>query len=156
MRSLLMLAALLSVSAHPLSESTQWTSLAPGMDLKLIADSKITVVRIDPALWEFEFAAISRTGETAGHTVREWCERYRFAVAINAGMYQTDAKTHVGYLQIGEHLNSRQIAKYQSVAAFGPRNAALPRFRIFDLDSHGVTLQGILKDMRQNGSDGVK
>src|SRR5437660_6322345 len=92
MLSLLMLAALLSVSAHPLSESTQWTSLAPGMDLKLIADSKITVVRIDPALWEFEFAAISRTGETAGHTVREWCERYRFAVAINAGMYQTDAK----------------------------------------------------------------
>ncbi len=116
------------------------------MDLKLLADSKITVIRIDPALWEFELAAISRTGETAGHTAREWCERKKFAVAINAGMYQTDAKTHVGYLQIGEHINSRQIAQYQSVAAFGPRNAALPRFRIFDLDSPGATLPGILKD----------
>ncbi len=146
MRSLLILAALLGVFAHPVREVTPWQSLAPGMDLKVIADSRITVVRIDPALWDFELAAISRTGETAGHTAREWCERNKFAVVINAGMYQTDARTHVGYLQIGQHINSRQIAQYQSVAAFGPRNVALPRFHIFDLDSRGVTLQGILKD----------
>src|SRR5437016_4384776 len=76
MRSLLLIAALLGISAHPVREVAPWKSLAPGMDLKLIADSKITVVRIDPALWEFEFAAISRTGENAGHTAREWCERY--------------------------------------------------------------------------------
>jgi len=93
MRSLLIVAALLGVSAHPLSEPLPWQSLAPGMDLKLIADSKVTVVRIDPALWEFELAAISKTGETAGHTAREWCERNKFTVAINAGMYQTDANS---------------------------------------------------------------
>src|SRR2546423_11971561 len=108
MRSLLLIAALLGISAHPVREVAPWQSLAPGVDLKLIADSKITVVRIDPAVWEFEVAAISRTGEAGGHTARAWCERSKFAMAINAGMYQTDAKTHVGYLQIGEHINSRQ------------------------------------------------
>ena len=146
MRTLFIFLALVGSSARPVSDTTQWQSLAPGMDLKLVADSKITVVRIDPGLWDLEFAAISRTGETAGHTAHEWCERSKFAVAINAGMYQTDAKTHVGYFQIGEHVNSPQVAKYQSVAAFGPRDATLPRFRIFDLDAPGVTLQGILKD----------
>jgi hypothetical protein len=146
MRSLFIFIALMGISGRPLSEATQWQSLAPGMDLKLVADSRITVVRIDPALWDLEFAGISRTGETSGHTAREWCERSKFAVAINAGMYQMDAKTHVGYFQIGEHVNSRQVAKYQSVAAFGPRAATLPRFRIFDLDAPGITLQGILKD----------
>lgn len=112
----------------------------------MLADSRITVLRIDPGLWDLEFAGISRTGEAAGHTAREWCERNKFAVAINAGMYHTDSKTHVGYFQIGEHVNSSQVAKYQSVAAFGPRNASLPRFHIFDLDAPGVSLQGILKD----------
>jgi uncharacterized protein YigE (DUF2233 family) len=146
MRSLLIFGLLIGISARPISDATQWQSLAPGMDLKLVADSTITVVRIDPALWEFEFAGISRTGEASGHTAREWCERSKLAMAINAGMYHIDAKTHVGYFQIGEHVNSRQVAKYQSVAAFGPRNATLPRFRIFDLDAPGVTLQGIRKD----------
>jgi len=114
MRTLFIFLALVGSSARPVSDTTQWQSLAPGMDLKLVADSKITVVRIDPKLWEIEFAGISRTGEAAGHTAREWCERSKFAVAINAGMFQTDAKTHVGYFQIGEHVNSRQVAKYQA------------------------------------------
>ncbi|HXB21207.1 MAG TPA: hypothetical protein VNV88_07500, partial [Candidatus Solibacter sp.] len=92
------------------------------MEIKQVADSKITVVRIDPGLWELEFAGISRTGESTGHTAREWCQGSKFAAAINAGMYHTDAKTHVGYLRSGEHINSNQVTKYQSVAAFGPRD----------------------------------
>jgi hypothetical protein len=149
MRSLFIFAALIGISAHPVNDATsEWQSLAPGMEIKLLADSKITVVRIDPGVWEIEFAGISRTGELAGHTAREWCEGQKFALAINAGMYHTDAKTHVGYLRSGEHINSSQVTKYQSVAAFGPRDASLPRFRIFDLDAPDVTLQGILKNYR--------
>jgi hypothetical protein len=145
-RSLFIFVVLMGISARPISNGPQWQSLAPGIDLTMLADSRITVLRIDPGLWDLEFAGISRTGEASGHTAREWCERNKFAVAINAGMYQTDSKTHVGYFQIGEHVNSSQVAKYQSVAAFGPRNALIPRFRIFDLDAPGVSLQGVLKD----------
>ncbi len=147
MRSLFIFAALVGIFAHPAGDANSgWQSLAPGMETRLVADAKITIVRIDPKLWELEFAGISRTGELTGHTAREWCQSHKFVVAINAGMYHTDAKTHVGFLRIGEHINSSQVTKYQSVAAFGPRDAALPPFRIFDLDAPGVTLQGILKN----------
>jgi hypothetical protein len=145
MRNLLIFVVLIGISARPIGTAPQWQSLAPGMDLTVVAD-KITVLRIDPGSWELEFAGISRTGEASGHTAREWCERNKFAVAINAGMYHTDSKTHVGYFKIGEHVNSGHASNYQSVAALEPRNASLPRFRIFDLDAPGVSLQGILKD----------
>jgi uncharacterized protein YigE (DUF2233 family) len=107
------------------------------------------VLRIDPRQWELEFGAISQTGEPTGHTAREWCRRQKFTAAINAGMFNTDYKTHTGYLRAGEHVNNSHVTSYKSVAAFGPRDASgLAPFRIFDLDSPGVTLAAILKDYR--------
>jgi hypothetical protein len=132
-----------------------WQPLAPGMDLKIhvvskprpMGDSRITVVRIDPHLWELEFVGISRTGGVGGQTARGWCKSHKLTAAINAGMFGTDFKTHIGYLRFREHVNSGHINGYQSVAAFDPRDdKGLPRFRIFDLDSPGVTMQAILKD----------
>ena len=152
---LLVLAVLLALKAHSTGDAaTPWKTLAPGLELRVIAattpspagDSKITVLRIDPKLWQIEFMGISRTGETQGHTGREWCEKHKLAVAINAGMFDTDYKTHLGYLAAGDHLNNGRINKYQSVAAFDPRRDSLPRFHIFDLDVPGTSVPGILKD----------
>ncbi len=107
----------------------------------------IAVLRMDPNLWELELLGTSRTGESAGHTAREWCERRKLTAAINAGMFATDQKTHLGYLRYREHVNSSRVNNYQSVAAFDPRDPkALPRFRIFDLDAPGVTIPSILAD----------
>ena len=119
-----------------------FTAAAPASS----GDSKITVLRIDPKLWDLEFMGISRTGEAQGHTARDWCKSHKLVAAINAGMFDTDYKTHLGYLGGGGHLNNSRINNYQSVAAFDPRRPALPRFHIFDLDSDGVTLARILKD----------
>jgi hypothetical protein len=67
--------------------------------------------------------------------------------AINAGMYGTDHRTHLGYLRSNGHVNNRRINKYQSVAAFDPRAGEdLPEFRIFDLDAPGTTMKAILRD----------
>jgi exopolysaccharide biosynthesis protein len=82
----------------------KWQPLAPGMDVQILnaripgsdGDSKITVVRIDPKLWELVFIGISQTGETSGKTAREWCKSYKLTAAINAGMFDTNNKTHVG------------------------------------------------------------
>jgi hypothetical protein len=131
-----------------------WQSLAPGMELKqfkarkpsIVGDSRIAVVRIDPSLWELEVAGISQTGESAGHTAREWCDKRKFAAAINAGMFAGDGKTHLGYQRFREHVNNGRANNYQSVAAFDPRDAKLARFRIFDLDASGATVQDILRD----------
>ena len=152
---LLALAVLLALKAHSTGDAaTPWKTLAPGLELRVIAattpspagDSKITVLRIDPKLWQIEFMGISRTGETRGHTGREWCEGHHLAAAINAGMFDTDYKTHLGYLAAGDHLHNGRINKYQSVAAFDPRRDSLPRFHIFDLDVPGTNIPGILKD----------
>lgn len=132
-----------------------WQSLAPGIDLRTHniirpnspGDSQIIVVRIDPNLWDLELMGVSLTGDPAGQTARGWCKSHNLSAAINAGMFGTDFRTHVGYLQSGSHLNNGRINHYQSVAAFDPEgDRELPRFRIFDLDSPGVSMQAILKD----------
>ena len=131
-----------------------WQSLAPGMEFKsfktgkpsMVGDSRITILRIDPNLWELEVAGISETGEPAGHTAREWCEKRNFSAAINAGMFAADGKTHLGYQRFREHINNSRANNYQSVAAFDPLDSKLPRFRIFDLDASGITFHDILRD----------
>jgi hypothetical protein len=45
-----------------------------------------------------------------------------------------------------DHLNNVNVNGYQSVAAFDPRRNGLPRFRIFDLDSPGISMETILRD----------
>jgi len=132
-----------------------WKTVEPGMELRFLeaqkegvqSASRIAVLRIDPALWDLEVLGTSRTGESAGHTARDWCQRHNLTAAINAGMFGTDQKTHLGYLRYRERVNNSHQNNYQSVAAFDPRDSAgASRFRIFDLDAPGVTFQGILKD----------
>jgi hypothetical protein len=61
-------------------------------------------------------------------------------------MYGTDYRTHVGYLRFREHINNDNVNAYKSVAAFDPRRDGLPLFRIFDLDSPGVSMESISQD----------
>ena len=152
--TLSVVAALLSSGTPGPDPAGGWKRLAPGMELRRITarnpsaagDSQITVLRMDPGKWELAFAGISQSGEASGHTARDWCEKSGFVAAINAGMFDTDYKTHTGYLQAGSHVNSGHVSAYKSAAAFSPRNPKSPPFRIFDLDAPGVTVQSILKD----------
>lgn len=137
--------------ARPASD---WKSLAPGMDLRYLAskrpssigDSRIVVLRIDPSLWQLEAVGITQTGESAGHTARDWSHSHNFSAAINAGMFATDYRTHLGYMGSPGHINNGHRNAYQSVAAFEPRDSqSIPRFHIFDLDAPGTHFEDILK-----------
>jgi len=132
-----------------------WKTVERGMELRFLeaqnegvqSNPPIVILRIDPGLWDLEVLGTSRTGESSGHTARDWCQRHNLTAAINAGMFGTDQKTHLGYLRYREHVNNSHQNNYQSVAAFDPIDSAgAPRFRIFDLDTPGVTFQGIQKD----------
>ena len=134
---------------------SDWRTLASGMDLKHVAakhpspvgDSRIVILRMDPTQWQLEAVGITQTGESAGHTARVWSRRRSFSAAINAGMFATDYKTHLGYMGSASYVNNSHPNVYQSVAAFEPRDSqSLPRFRIFDLDAPGIHFQDILKD----------
>jgi hypothetical protein len=148
---LLVLAA--PVGAIP--AGADWRVLAPGMDLQWVVprqvgapgDLRIAVVRMDPAAWQLEVAALPQTGAAAARTAREWAKTHGLAAAINAGMFGTDQRTHVGYLESRGRVYSSRVNRYQSVAAFDPREPGRwPPFRIFDLDAPGTTLQGIRRD----------
>ncbi|HEV2195506.1 MAG TPA: phosphodiester glycosidase family protein [Candidatus Acidoferrum sp.] len=138
--------------ARPASD---WKTLAPGMDLKYVpakrpssvGDSRIVILRMDPSQWQLEAVGITQTGESSGHTARAWSQSRNFSATINAGMFATDYKTHLGYMGSASHINNSHLNAYQSVAAFEPRDSqSLPRFRIFDLDAPGIHFQGILKE----------
>lgn len=70
-----------------------WKQLAPGMELQNLAAknhgqygySKITVVRIDPELWELVFMGVNQTGEASGKSARDWCKSLNLTAAINGG-----------------------------------------------------------------------
>jgi hypothetical protein len=66
--------------------------------------------------------------------------------AINAGMFAENRETHIGYLRFKSHVNNDNINNYQSVAAFDPKQAGLPEFRIFDLDDPDVGMKRLLQD----------
>jgi hypothetical protein len=102
---------------------------------------------MDPKLWELAAMGVSQTGESSGHTAREWCEKHRMVAAINAGMFEGDQKTHLGYMRFRDHVYTGHTNKYQSIVAFGPRDGKdVPRFHVFDLDASGVSLPSIQQD----------
>jgi hypothetical protein len=142
-------------SGAPAETGSKWQTLAPGMEIirvptrkqSALGDSKITVLRIDPSLWDLEAIGILQTGESAGHTAREWSRKQNYTAAINAGMFGSDNATHLGYLRSRDHVFNSRVNVYQSVLAFDPREGRkVPGFRIFDLDAPQSTLQAILAD----------
>ena len=142
-------------SLLPARAPADWKTIAPGMDLRYvtakhpssIGDSRIVILRMDPSQWQLEAVGVTQTGESSGHTARAWSQSHNFSAAINAGMFATDYKTHLGYMGSASYVNNNHTNAYQSVAAFEPRDSqSLPRFRIFDLDVPGVHFQDILKD----------
>lgn len=106
----------------------------PGSPASEIGDSRIDIIRVDPRRYSFEVLMISETNSYS-LTVEEWCRQYGLLAATNAGMFQQDFRTHVGYLRHHDHVNSAQrVSKYLSAAAADPVDSTLPPFRIFDLD----------------------
>ncbi len=144
------------ISAAVVSQGlADWRPLAPGLDLGTFdsgqpgteLESKITVLRIDPRAWQFVFSSVSQSGASKGGTAREWSESEGFVAAINAGMFATDYKTHIGYARSGDHIHNSHVAeKYKSVAAFAPKVEGVPPFRIHDLDAPNITMKRILQE----------
>jgi hypothetical protein len=140
--------ALMVAAAGAMADEV-WTELESGLELARF-DSKslksatwgdLVVLRVDPGPWELKIMAASLLPEDRTRNIREWSEDFGLIAAINAGMYQTDNRTHVGFCQVDAEVISPYANKYRSAAAFGPLTDADPPFRIFDLDE--VSLEEI-------------
>jgi hypothetical protein len=98
-----------------------------------IKNSKITIVKIDPKFYSFKLLCASEHGRMR-MTAREWCEKFSLIAAINAGMYQKDGFTNVGFMKnFNHHNNPRLNNAYKALLAFNPTEPNIPEIQIIDL-----------------------
>lgn len=103
-----------------------------------VGDSKILISKIDPEIYSSKLLCASEQNH-ANLTAKEWCQKYKLIAAINAGMFQMDYKSNVGYMKNYAFINNPRIStKYHSVAAFSPMDGSKPEFRIYDIDEENM------------------
>lgn len=116
-------------------DAVRWKVLQPGVELAVVAlqtSSTLYVVRVDPERAILQVALASEAGPS--RTAAEWSRKAELSVAINAGMFQADQRSNVGYLRHGRHLNNARFNAYRSVLAVNPTEKSLPRTLWLDLD----------------------
>ncbi|WP_420265987.1 phosphodiester glycosidase family protein [Candidatus Magnetominusculus dajiuhuensis] len=97
-----------------------------------MGNSKITVIKINPAYYAFKLLTVSELGGKA-MTAKEWAKKYNLMVAANAGMYQADSTTSVGYMKNFSHVNNPKVSKaYKSALAFNPVDSTVADAQIID------------------------
>lgn len=121
--------------------SEQWKKLAPGMEYGLfqmkpfseMGDGKAHIVRVDPNQVTLKLLLASELDKKS-RTLAEWSRDYNLLLAINAGMFQKDLLTNVGYLRNGAYVQNRHWNKYRMAFAFNPRKTGLPPAIVVELD----------------------
>jgi hypothetical protein len=136
---LLIIGLALSGTACAQVAPSPWQSLDTGLELGTFAasrpspvgDRKITVLRVDPAAWQFTLLTAAQEGRRA-RTAQQWATEFKQAAIVNAGMFQMDGLTNVGYLKCGTYINNARFNDDNTFIAFEPTDAKLPRFQIID------------------------
>jgi hypothetical protein len=116
--------------------------LAPGVESftqrltqkPMCGDGNIQVVRIEPH--KVEWVALTASGHNEkSMTTEQWAKKHKLLAAINAGMFATDHRTHVGYFKTGKHINAKKwthnYKSYFVADALNPKNVAAA---IWDLE----------------------
>ena len=109
-----------------------WQPLSPGLELGRLGDPPITVVRVDPARYEFHILSAKTLGLKGAPTAPEWVERHGMVGAINASMFREDHLTSVGYMRDAKGTNNKSWNKDNAVFLSQPRRPGLPPARIAD------------------------
>jgi len=115
-----------------------WQQLAPGLELthfdsrhRVFADDgDLTVLRVETRLHPLVLLA----GGESRRSLAQWCDEFDLLAATNAGMYQADLRTHVGFCQVRGEVVNGFANDYLSALALDPLDPADPPFRIIDLD----------------------
>ena len=76
-------------------------------------------------------------------------------VAINAGMFETDYRSNVGFLRSGAHLNNPRWNTYQSALAFGPGTAFMADLDAPDAKQRLEPVDTVIQNLRLIRAGGV-
>ncbi len=97
-----------------------------------LGDSKITVLRIDPARFKLALYSAKAMTLPSPLTIRGWIEQQHLVAAINAGMFDPDGST-TGYARTGTiTVKSAWKPSYGALLALGPDDPKLPAAAILD------------------------
>ncbi len=96
-----------------------------------LTDTRILILKIDPQKYSFKLMSASEHGGRK-MTLKEWCTKHGLVAAFNAGMYQEDGITSVGYMKNFKHINNGRLNTNKAVLAFNPVDASVPEIQIID------------------------
>jgi len=116
-----------------------------GPYISKFSDSKISILKIDPAFFEFELLASSES-DSLLRTIKDWCDLKKLDGGINAGMYSLkDHISGVGLMQHYDHVNNPKVKEnFNALAVFNPKNKSLASLQIVDMVNQDW--KGILKN----------
>ena len=106
-----------------------------------VNDSKISILKINPALVEFEMLSATQF-DSSSLCVVDWAEKKNLNVVINASMYDLrNQLSSKGILQNSkEHANNPNFYEgYNAVICFNPLHSGLPAFDIVDLKCQNMS-----------------
>ena len=122
-------------------ETIQFKELEPGLELAIVnapkksshADSKFSLVRIDPKHQQLKLLMVSELG---GHkqTAPAWAKQHDLSVVVNAGMFEAVGvqSRSTFFMKNFEHINNPKLAGQNAVLAFNPKNKDLAAVQIID------------------------
>ncbi len=119
------------------SESIPWKQADDGLlvaEFESVFNSDpyaITVVKIDPELYSFQLLCAKEHGKEP-LTTKEWASKYQMVAAVNAGMFQADGLTSVGFMKNFDHVNNPRLSKANAILAFNPVEKNLPEILLID------------------------
>lgn len=109
---------------------SNWTTLTKGMEYReisapvksFIGDSKLSILRMDPALFRFDLFAASQF-DSIPRKVTAWSDTFDLLVAFNSGMYSLEKPLQSrAYLKTGQHVNNGQLLEdFNLMLALGPK-----------------------------------
>lgn len=117
-----------------------WRPIASGVEYAdqkiiespIVSDGILHIVRIDTSKAKLR-SLMSSALDKQRRTARMWCSEFGMVAVINAGMYDIDYLTHVGYMRSEDHVNNAKWAKgYNSILVFDPLRPGLPSVQILD------------------------
>lgn len=128
-----------TASAQENNNSIPWETLDSGLFMaeytspkkSILGDNVITILKIDPKVYDFNLFSAKEKGEQP-KTAEEWAKSKNQIAVINAGMYQMDHATNLGYMKNYDLINNSRISKDNTIVAFNRTNNSVPEFQIID------------------------
>lgn len=129
-------------SSYQYYENT-WVELTEGIsyiekitkDSSIVNDSKISILKINPAVAEFEFKSAVENDKEA-LCVTDYAEKFNYNIVINAGMYDVRSFYRSKGLLINhsQYKNNPKLYEgYNMMICANPKKEGLPNFRVNDL-----------------------